>query len=276
MANPWINQSAIKRKLSGFFSDHKQDVNSFGLTVNQTFEAFVFASVIKRYADAGWTITFEHPDKHTNSVKLKFNTRGKPNNYTFARCARGKRVIQVRHSLRVATRHHAPWMHHNANVVLDVAVIKDIELDSLKTDDHVANSELLSFGEAKHMSAFAELIAGFIGLVHEIDPDRLQQKRQVGERQRKRLHPAPFLYVSGYLNPTAQGIVETIAYRGYDIDVYDCETGALLGIDLMEFVESKPELEERATEQQPSIHVSPTTQGEETINNEERELTLIA
>ena len=44
--------------------------------------------------------------------------------------------------------------------------------------------------------------------------------------------PAPFLYVSGHLNPTAQGIVESIRYGGYDVDVYDYQSGAFFGIAL--------------------------------------------
>lgn len=48
----------------------------------------------------------------------------------------------------------------------------------------------------------------------------------------QREHPAPFLYVSGHLNPTAQGIVESISYRGYDVDVYDYQSGAFFGIAL--------------------------------------------
>ena len=48
---------------------------------------------------------------------------------------------------------------------LDVAVIRDMDLEGFSTFDHVPNDQLLTFGEAKHMSAFAELVASFIGVV---------------------------------------------------------------------------------------------------------------
>jgi hypothetical protein len=60
------------------------------------------------------------------------------------------------------------------------------------------------------MSAFAELIAGFIGVVHEMQPRRLKRGARFS---RKTEHLPPFLYVSGYLYPTAQGLLETIRER---------------------------------------------------------------
>lgn len=68
------------------------------------------------------------------------------------------------------------------------------------------------------MSAFAELIASFIGLVHELRPDRLKRIRIKTWTRDK--HLAPFLYVSGVMLNTAKGINETIENRKFDIDVY--------------------------------------------------------
>lgn len=53
------------------------------------------------------------------------------------------------------------------------------------------------------MSAFAELVANFIGLVHEIRLEYIDTIRPYIELQGVREHLAPFLYVSGNLNPTA-------------------------------------------------------------------------
>jgi hypothetical protein len=58
-----------------------------------------------------------------------------------------------------------------------VAVISDTDLSDYGTDDYLESSHLITFGEAKHMSAFAELIASFIGLVHELLPDKLDRLR---------------------------------------------------------------------------------------------------
>jgi|GEM_PF-3862392 len=83
----------------------------------------------------------------------------------------------------------------------------------------VKRAKVLPFpsGEAKHMSAFAELVAGFIGLVFELQPKRLSDIRS----KPKRVHQLPpFLFVSGLLLKTAQGVCYTCKSRGFDIDVY--------------------------------------------------------
>jgi hypothetical protein len=232
MANPWIEKSEIQSRLSRFFSENKGDLQEFGSTVNQTFEAFVFASTVNWYSAHNWVVQFENLESK-KFVKLKYSTRGRPSLYTYVLCAKNDRKIQIRHNLRVATKYHRMGLSNNANVVLDVAVISDSDLSKYKTDDHVENSRLITFGEAKHMSAFAELIANFIGLVHEMMPDKITSVRINKKTESQGEHPAPFLYVSGYLYPTAQGIVETIQDRGYDIDVYDYLTGArMFGLEL--------------------------------------------
>lgn len=232
MVKLWIDSAALKDDLATFFKHNRDDLSIFGSRVNQTFEAFVFASVVKWYTDNGWIVEFKHSKSNQSSVKLKYSTRGRPGNYTYAVCTKGDQKIQIRHQLRVATKHHKPSQTSPANVVLDVAVILDRDLSGYSTDDFVDNPALMTFGEAKHMSAFAELIAGFIGLVHELKPDALKSIRCTTKSQAKRDHPSPFLYVSGYLYRTAEGLLETIRYRRCDIDVYDHKSGAILGLKL--------------------------------------------
>jgi len=53
-----------------------------------------------------------------------------------------------------------------------------------------------------------------------------------GEDKDKRFHPAPFLYVSGNMNPTAKGLLETIQKRGFDLMVFDRSTFAEFALAL--------------------------------------------
>jgi hypothetical protein len=190
MAPLWVDTVSVRQKLGDFFLDNKSEITQFGSTVNQNFEAFVFASLVKWYSSNGWQVAFNHPNPNSSVVKLKYSTRGRPSQYTYAICTKKDKRVQVRHSLRVATYYHRPEFIHPANVVLDVAVIADTDLSNHKTNEHVENSRLITFGEAKHMSAFAELIANFVGLVHEISPHVINPVRSqigpVGSRE----HPA--------------------------------------------------------------------------------------
>jgi hypothetical protein len=220
MSGAWIDQEALKLRLADFFTLNKASLSTFGNTVNQTFEVFVFAAVISWYRQRGWKVNFVHPNgkKNHEALRLKFSTRGRPAGYTHASCRKGRRKVQVRHQLRVATRAYIESQQTRANICLYVAVIKEIDLSGYSTNHAVPAKSLITFGEAKHMSAFAELLASFIGVVHEMQPKRL--RKRVGSHKRRAEHLSPFLYVSGYLYPSAQGILETIDRRKYDINVF--------------------------------------------------------
>lgn len=224
MDKTWIDQAAIKQSLSSFFQEKKTDFSKFGQTVNQTFEAFVFISVVEWYKSHGWDVSVVHAPRETKrpgKVQLKFSTRGKPDNYTYFKCKKGNDEIQVRHQLRVATRSYTGNEFPPANICLDVAVIKSIDLSAHQTDDFVKNEHLVTFGEAKHMSAFAELLASFIGLVHELKPDSLKRHSKRLLQIKGQEHLSPFLYVSGLLYRTASGIKKTIENRGYNVSIYN-------------------------------------------------------
>jgi len=151
--------------------------------------------------------------KQDKGLRLKFSTRGRPDQYSYAICRRGDKEVHIRLPLRVATNFHDDELKMPANVCLDVAVIKATDLKDFGSDQHVANEKLITFGETKH-TVFAELVANFVGLVHEMQPQRLMNT------DRSKAVLAPFLYVSGFLNRTAQGVEESLRKRGYDLDVY--------------------------------------------------------
>ena len=236
MADAWIEVPELKKRLGEFFAQNKQEFSRFGTTVNQAFEAFVIAQVVGWYKTRlGWETKFIHPiDPETKQevFRLKFSTRGRPAGYTHIRCSSpdGKTVVQIRHQLRVATRHNRPGQSPRANMCLDVAVIKDGDLEGFSTDDHVTNENLVSFGEAEHMSAFAELVAGFVGMVHELQPERLKRVRR--QDTTAVTHPSPFLFVSGKLWQTAEGILMTIQRRKYDINLFSSTSALCKAIEL--------------------------------------------
>ena len=218
-----FDQAATKADLVSFFDNQRTNLRSFGSTVNQTFEAFVFASVVQWYRDFGWSVTMVNPrNRQTKRVefRLKFSTRGEPKNFSHAIAIKDGTAIQIRHQLRVATAAHEEGSGSYANICLDVAVIEDTNLSRYKTFSAVPNKALITFGEAKHMSAFAELLAGFIGMVYELQPRRLKRIRKARAPRKKPDQLAPFLFVSGLLYNTAKGMEASFVRRGFDIDVY--------------------------------------------------------
>lgn len=219
MADYLFDQASVKTQLKDFFTSEKATINNFGSTVNQTFEANVFAEVIKWYLANGWKVNIISPIINGNpTFKLKFNTRGAPGNYSYALCSKDGQTCQIRHGLRTHTKSYDLTNKKSANIVCDIVIMEDVDIDGFSSDSAISNDLLIAFGEVKHMSAYAELIASFIGLVHELKPEKLKKIRV---RKWKRGDTiSSFLYVSGLLYRTAEGLVETIERRKYDIDIY--------------------------------------------------------
>lgn len=220
MSDFLFDQKQAKKELASFFKKEKARINSFGSTVNQTFEAHIFALVIKWYQKRNWNVQLVNPigPYGKGEFRLKFSTRGAPKGYSYARCFNGNESCQIRHQLRVSTKHERKNHERPANICCDVVIIRDVELEHYNTDQALPNDQLISFGEMKHMSAFAELLAGFIGMVHELDPKRLKRVRKKSWKATH--HLSPFLYVSGIMYQTAKGIKETIHNRRFDIDIF--------------------------------------------------------
>lgn len=217
-----FDQSETIKDLQNFFKNEKANLDSFGHKVNQTFEAYTFAETVKWYKNHGWVTMIRNPIKNKVEVfKLKFNTRGAPQKYSYVLCEKGEDRCQIRHGLRLSTTSHSYKNKFSANICSDVAVVQDVDLTFYSTDTALPNEYVLSFGEVKHMSAFAELIANFIGQVHELQPKKLRKIRTRSWKQGD--HIAPFLNVSGHLNGTAKGVEETIKKRKFDIDIYHHE-----------------------------------------------------
>lgn len=214
-----FDQASVKTQLKDFFTNEKATINNFGSTVNQTFEANVFAEIIKWYRDKGWTVNIISPIINGNpTFKLKFNTRGAPANYSYALCSKDDQNCQIRHGLRTHTKSYDIRNNKSANIVCDIVIMEDVDIDGFSSDTALDNDLLIAFGEVKHMSAYAELIASFIGLVHELQPDKLKRIRVKKWKRNDTI--SSFLYVSGLLYRTAEGLVETIEKRKYDIDIY--------------------------------------------------------
>lgn len=212
-----FDQKAAKKDLKKFFKKNKPKLQSFGSRVNQTFEAYVFAKTIEHYKNNGWRTTIINPPK-TKRLRLKFSMRGAPAHFSYCKAKKNNRIIQIRHQLRVEIMRQFRKQKKPANICCDIVIMEDTDIDHYNTNTALPNNYLISFGEVKHMSAFAELIASFVGLVYELQPKKLKRIRT--RKYRANDHLQPFLYVSGVLYSTAGGITESIRKRKYDIDIY--------------------------------------------------------
>lgn len=221
-----FDQTIATQRLADFFKQNGGTARDFGNRVCQTFEATTFAQVIKWYQDKGWKVEVVNPKVgNKRTFRLKYSTKGDARNFTYVRCtdnSQSSRPIQIRHQIRIETFYNLRKKRSSlrANIVCDVAVLVDGYYDHIVGNMHVENEHLITFAEAKHMNAYAELVASFVGIVHELQPWRIGHD----VKKRRRLmasHPKPFLNLSGVCMGTAEGIKETMRRRKLDVDVHD-------------------------------------------------------
>lgn len=223
-----FDQDSTIKKLTEFFQSNGGTARDFGNRIYQTFEAITFAQVIKWYKNNGWDCEVVNPGTGKKSdFRLKFSTRGDAKNFTFVRCKKtsgGTTSVQIRHQIRVEIFHNIKRKKsiNKANIVCDVAILKDEFYDHIKGSMHVSNDKLISFSEAKHMDAYAELMASFVGIVYELQPWRMMHDRK-HLRSLYKDHPKPFLNISGISYVTASAIKETFKKRKYDFEIFDAE-----------------------------------------------------
>lgn len=221
----WFDQAGQIKALTAFFSANGARAQDFGRRVYQTFEASTFAKVIRWYRTNGWVTQVMNPTfQGRKRFRLKYNTRGDPRNFTHIRCTKDGVTVQIRHQIRIETFHNRSKGRRvpRANIVCDVAVLRDGSYDHLKGKMHVFKDDLITFAEAKHMDAYAELLAAFIGLVHELQP--CLSPRRAASVPAYKSHPAPFLNLSGVCMGSAEGLKATIRRRRLNIEVYDSKT----------------------------------------------------
>src|SRR5688500_10111630 len=140
MDNFLFNQEVVKNQLKDFFQEEKANINNFGSTVNQTFEASVFANVIKWYKNTGWSVKIVNPIENGKPIfKLKYNTRGAPPNYSFAHCSKDGLSCQIRHGLRTHTKSYNIRNQRSANIVCDIVIMSDVNIDHFSTDTALEN-----------------------------------------------------------------------------------------------------------------------------------------
>jgi len=221
----WFDQQHETELLTQFFREHGATAQDFGRRVYQTFEAMTFSKVIRWYKQNGWIPEVINPRSNGGRFRLKFNTNGNAENFTYVRCTKEESSVQIRHQIRVETYHNRSTGRRipRANIVCDVAVLRDSRYDHVRGRMHVFNEDLITFAEAKHMDAYAELIAQFIGLVHELQPKRLSHRRALRTPE-YRGHPLPFLHLSGVCMGSAEGLMATVRRRHLDIAVFDSKT----------------------------------------------------
>jgi hypothetical protein len=213
MAYKGVDLAGVAQDLGAYLTQYGQVLNTAFNTYAQRFEAYCFLEEIRRLKAAGLAPVLRNPGG-AKYVVLKFYTRGRPSKYSHAEFGVRGEAIEMHHNLKVRSFHAGlpgatdpePGFH------LDLAFIR---ADSIVEDKWVSSEDLLSFVECKHMPAFPELIASFLGLVHEVMPRYLFPKR--ASWFTRRCLRRPTLMTSRFPSIGARSVWKTVSARGLSL-----------------------------------------------------------
>jgi hypothetical protein len=148
-------------------------------------------------------------------------------------------LFEIYHNQKVA----GAWLHAGkgtdiALFAVDIAVVRADSLPDLpkghkRTDEPywVENEDVITFGEAKKLTAYPMLIAQFLGIVHEIKPEFLKVVgSDISETFWDEKHPPPTLMTANHLTFGTKQVLRSFAERRIEIRVVEDVTGSPEGI----------------------------------------------
>ena len=175
-------------ELYSFFDRNEVTIKNNSNRLCHYFEMACYSKVIQYYRDHHFNIQ-PCPQKES-TFRFKSTTKGSPNKYSFFRVSEniansGQKMkkYDIRPNMPVCS------SFDNCTYIPDIVVSKMSDENNIQ---RIENQNLITFCEVKYLKPHPEMLANFIGIVHELKPDLLN-----GPNVREGLHPAPALMTSG-------------------------------------------------------------------------------
>ena len=183
-------QDQFMNELYSFFDRNYVTIKINSKRLCHYFEMACYSRVLQYYRSQNFTIDTRSPHGNQKVFKFKSTTKGTPNNYSFFRVSRKlansdkTRVYDIRSNMPVCS------SFDNCIYIPDIVVSKASDKNDI---EQIENRDLITFCEVKYLLPYPEMLANFIGTIHELTPDLL-----TGPVVREGLHPAPALMPSGH------------------------------------------------------------------------------
>jgi hypothetical protein len=231
---------ADRQRLIGHISDflhrYGQQLGDIASATSHVFEAFCFVIIVRYYEETGYRL--RPKNLLEGRFRFRYSTAGYPWNFSYfailppeSKDEEEAALFEVRHNQKVA----GAWVdadyqeEDKALFAVDVAVIEAGSLPDLpqghkRTDEPfwVENSDLITFAEAKNLTAYPMLLAQFLGTVHEIKPDFLRiHSQDIPQRFWQQNHPSPALMTANHVTAGTQRVLRSFEERGFVVKVID-------------------------------------------------------
>lgn len=220
----------LTRQVSDFLNRHKAAIYEISRNGTHIFEAVCFVIFARYYEEIGYQLRPENLLE--GKFRFRWTTNGFPWNYSYFAVLspeieneEGSALFEIYHNQKVT----GAWVEvENQDegeippmFAVDVAVAEAGCLPKLpqghkRTNEHywIENSRLLTFAEAKKLTAYPMLLAQFLGIVHEIKPEFVRVgERALSQAYWEQKHLPPTLLTADHLTSGARQVLKSFDER---------------------------------------------------------------
>ncbi len=230
----------LANRVADFLTRYRTEMSDIASYASHVFEAACFILIVRYYETVDYNCKPEN--LQDGKFKFRYSTAGYPWNFSFFTAFSGDPdeessvpIFEIRHNQKVA----GAWVEaeddtdNKALFAVDAAVVNPGSLPDLpkgqkRTSEPywVENRDVITFMEAKKLTAYPMLLAQFLGIVHEIKPEFLGIKgKEIDETFYDQQHPPPILMTANHLTKGTQKVLRSFEERGLLIRVVEDVTG---------------------------------------------------
>jgi hypothetical protein len=207
-----VDVEAVRRELSRFIARYHAAFAEISRRQAQLLEIGALTFAVEHYKKRNYTV---HAMGVSDGLFLvKLGSQGDPRNYSWFTCDRAANHFDIYLNLPVFGSHGDGGIY-----VVDVGVVQHGALPKRRRGEPfgVDNHRLITFAEVKNFRIYPMLLAHFVGIVHELQPWCLGERRRYGFIRDD--HFAPTLFTVGNITPNSNLIRRAYAARKYRLNI---------------------------------------------------------
>lgn len=218
---PFKSPDEFEKDLVDFSNQHRMTLTEHSKRISDYFEMICYNLIVRYYEKLGYELSVQN--LKGGVFKYKCSPKGLLENFSYFKALKKDNSSQE----------EVFYIFHNATVqsAFDDLVFTTPDIVVSKTNNpsestdyyatklklsYISKDNLITFCEAKHLSPFPELIVNFIGTVHELKPDCMDDSGEFPATN----HIAPSLLMSGTLSKSTKRIKDSFERRYY-INIMD-------------------------------------------------------
>ncbi len=213
---PFKAPSDFEKELTDFSNKYKVLLAEHAKRISDYFEMTCYNLVIRYYEKKGYEL--EVQNLQGGKFKFKCSPTGLIKNFSYFKASKKRdqgidEVVYIYHNATAQSAFDKKVFTTPDIVVSNSntpAETKDY-YTTKKTLSYIPRESLVSFCEAKHLTPFPELMLNFIGTVHELKPDCVDDNKEHPDSD----HIAPSLMMSGTFGRPTRRIQHSFEKRYY-------------------------------------------------------------